>query len=232
MIFYLAGGVLVLVLLLAAGRAAAEAEPATVRQVGVGLGALAAVGLAWALLETGQVIALLLLLALTGVLAWRFQDSLRSWMQGNRRAPRRSSTLKTNYLRLSLDHETGTVTGSVRKGAYQGQRVEDLDSADLLALRREVTEKDPPSIMLVETYLDSFMPEWRKSESHHGNAGDVAVKMSRAEALAVLGLREGAGNADILAAHVRLLMKLHPEQGGSDRLVEQVNRAKEVLLGG
>jgi hypothetical protein len=54
--------------------------------------------------------------------------------------------------------------------------------------------------------------------------------MSREEALAVLGLSEGAAEADIHAAHRRMIVRAHPDQGGSDYLAAKVNEAKTVLL--
>ena len=55
--------------------------------------------------------------------------------------------------------------------------------------------------------------------------------MTRAEALAVLGLSEGASRQDIKAAYQRIISGLHPDRGGSDYLAAQVNEAKDVLLG-
>jgi hypothetical protein len=55
--------------------------------------------------------------------------------------------------------------------------------------------------------------------------------MSRAEALKVLGLSEGASEDDIRAAHRRLILQNHPDKGGSDYLASKVNEAKDVLLG-
>jgi hypothetical protein len=60
-----------------------------------------------------------------------------------------------------------------------------------------------------------------------GNGGD----MDRTQALAVLGLPESASDADISAAHRRLITGLHPDQGGSDFLAAQINEARDVLLG-
>jgi hypothetical protein len=53
--------------------------------------------------------------------------------------------------------------------------------------------------------------------------------MTREEALRILGLREGASAAEIVAAHRSLIKKLHPDHGGSDHLAQQVNEAKRVL---
>lgn len=55
--------------------------------------------------------------------------------------------------------------------------------------------------------------------------------MSRADALDILGLKEGATPAEILAAYMTRIKQLHPDRpGGSTRLVQQVNQAKDVLL--
>jgi hypothetical protein len=56
------------------------------------------------------------------------------------------------------------------------------------------------------------------------------VKMSRAEALQVLGLPASATVDDIKAAHRRLLKDFHPDKGGSDYLAAKVNEAKDALL--
>jgi curved DNA-binding protein CbpA len=55
--------------------------------------------------------------------------------------------------------------------------------------------------------------------------------MTRAEALEVLGLAEGAYEAAIRAAHRRLMRAAHPDQGGSDWLASRLNEARDVLLG-
>lgn len=55
--------------------------------------------------------------------------------------------------------------------------------------------------------------------------------MSRAEAYAVLGLGPGASEADIRAAHRRLMRAVHPDGGGSDWVASRVNQARDVLLG-
>jgi curved DNA-binding protein CbpA len=54
--------------------------------------------------------------------------------------------------------------------------------------------------------------------------------MSRQEALRVLGLSQGASPEQVRAAHRQLIKKLHPDQGGSSFLAQQVNDAKQVLL--
>ena len=55
--------------------------------------------------------------------------------------------------------------------------------------------------------------------------------MTRAEALDVLGLDDGASEQDIKDAHHRLIGGLHPDHGGSTYLAAKINQAKDVLLG-
>jgi hypothetical protein len=54
--------------------------------------------------------------------------------------------------------------------------------------------------------------------------------MSRGEALEVLGLEPGADEAEIRAAHKRLLRLVHPDRGGSAYLARRVYQARDTLL--
>ena len=54
--------------------------------------------------------------------------------------------------------------------------------------------------------------------------------MTAEEAYQVLGLRPGATEAEIRAAHHRLMRAAHPDSGGSDWVATRVNLARDVLL--
>jgi hypothetical protein len=73
---------------------------------------------------------------------------------------------------------------------------------------------------------------WRQRPQASGAFGNRhgAVPKSVAEAYEVLGLQPGASRAEIIAAHRRLMQKVHPDRGGSGFLAAQINRAKEILL--
>ena len=54
--------------------------------------------------------------------------------------------------------------------------------------------------------------------------------MSLDEARKILGLGPNPTKAEIIDAHRRLMLKVHPDKGGSTYLAQQLNEAKRVLL--
>ena len=153
-------------------------------------------------------------------------------------SPGRSSEVRTDYLRMTLDHDSGALKGSVLKGACRGREIEDLSLDELLTLLAECRAEDPQSAAILEAYLDRMKgSEWRQEGASSGAQGGGgqgmgAAAMSRKEAFEILGLEPGASHEDIHEAYRRLMARLHPDQGGSNYLAAQINRAKELLLGG
>ena len=145
-----------------------------------------------------------------------------------------TSTVTTPFLRMTLDHDSGAMSGTILSGRFSGMRLDELGIAELLALLRECRAQDEEGARLLEAYLDRTRPDWR--EELHGEGADAgaarpaAGNMSVEEAYAILGLAPGASPAEIKEAHRRLMIKLHPDHGGSDYLATQINRARDVLL--
>ena len=61
--------------------------------------------------------------------------------------------------------------------------------------------------------------------------GPFGDDMTRREASLILGVRESAGKDKIVAAHKRIMLSNHPDNGGSTYVATKVNEAKNVLLG-
>jgi len=147
-----------------------------------------------------------------------------------------TSDVDTRFLRMGLDHDTGDVWGEVIDGPYKGRRLDDMTVSEKLDLLRHCWAEDEPSARVLEAYLDRVHPDWRdRSEQAGPQAGGGADTarpggMTRDQALAVLGLSEGASREEIKAAYQRIISGLHPDHGGSDYLAAQVNEAKAVLL--
>ncbi|HYM74194.1 MAG TPA: DnaJ domain-containing protein [Stellaceae bacterium] len=199
-------------------------------------------GLKWTALGVAGLLFLGLLLSERFAFLWLpltlafpyLRGYLRSFFSGfGGPAAGRTSDVGTTYLRMTLDHDTGAMTGTVMAGAFAGMRLDELSLDDLLALLRECRAADEDGARLVEAYLDRLHPDWREGfgsgEARSPPPRDGA-EMSVDEAYAILGLKPGADDAAIKAAHHRLMMQLHPDHGGTDYLATKINRARDVLL--
>jgi DnaJ domain len=60
--------------------------------------------------------------------------------------------------------------------------------------------------------------------------GSVATRMSREDALDVLGLDANPTDEDIRAAYRTLMKKVHPDAGGTDGLSRRLTEARDLLL--
>ncbi|MFN7634156.1 MAG: hypothetical protein ACK5PI_05475 [Acetobacteraceae bacterium] len=224
------GGLALLVLLLGA-RAFAGA---TVEQAKIALAVLAAIlgaGLLALLLLSGRGFQALWSLVLFGPLllrAARSWQAARSFARGGRASPGGASTVETATLSMWLDHDSQTMAGEVKRGRYAGRAMGSLDLPELLDLLADCRAEDSESVPLLEAWLDRVEPAWRDADTAPPSRSGP---MTREEALAVLGLQDGASEAEIRAAHRRLMVAAHPDAGGSDWLAARLNEARDILLG-
>ena len=224
---FLLGGFAALLAGLVIWRTVATMDPARLTRVlrWGGIGVLAAAGL---FLLTREAV-LPALVALGGAALLRYQAT-RGWRPGAGPRPSagQSSTVSTSWLEMTLDHATGETSGLVLKGRFKGARLAELSLDDLLALRAELRVEDGEAAQLLDAYLSRVHPDAGATAPPPRSS---AAGMTREEALDILGLEEGAGEAAIRDAHRRLMQQLHPDRGGTDYLAAKINAARDYLLG-
>jgi hypothetical protein len=226
---YIALGVLLLLAILAMGQVYVKASPRTLAQA-LKIAGLILAGLVFLLaVVSGRGVALIGLapILLFAILGWKQAWRRRAAAGGPSRGA--SSGVTTRYLRMSLDHDTGTVTGEVTSGRFAGRSLADLSLDDLLDLRRDCAD-DAQSVSILEAYLDRLHPDWRTHGSGARSEQTGAGVMTVEEARAILGVGPEATGDEIREAHRRLMQKLHPDRGGSTYLAAQINRARDLLL--
>jgi hypothetical protein len=227
---YLISGLAALVIGLLALRAFAHANPARLsRRLTLSGGVVSLLAAALLFVRGLEVIAVPL--AMFGsYLLWGSTSG--PWGASSRRSKGQSSRITTEHLEMELDHETGEMHGRVLKGLFKDRDVDSLSPADMALLWQDCHHTDPQSAQLIEAYLDRVHPNWRedmaRGESDMSRGPDG--RMDLEEALDILGLKPGADAEDIRRAHRDLMLKLHPDRGGSTYLAAKINEAKDVAL--
>jgi DnaJ-domain-containing protein 1 len=150
---------------------------------------------------------------------------------GPQRSAGQTSRVRSQYLDMTLDHDSGVLTGQIVAGPDAGRALDQFDLPQLMAM---MSGFDAESVALLESYLDRRFPAWRQHAQGDAAPGRRSAtsssKMTDEEAYQILGLQPGAGRDDIVRAHRSLMKKLHPDQGGSTYLAARVNEAKDTLL--
>jgi DnaJ-domain-containing protein 1 len=150
---------------------------------------------------------------------------------GAQRSPGQASRVRSQFLDMTLDHDSGKLDGQIVAGPYAGRPLSEFDLSQLTAM---VAGFDAESVALLESYLDRRFPAWRQDAQGNTAGGQRRAapsgKMTDEEAYQILGLQPGAGRDEIGRAHRTLMKKLHPDQGGSTYLAARVNEAKDTLL--
>lgn len=136
------------------------------------------------------------------------------------------ASFKTEHLDVKVHIQRAQVTGHVIRGDFEGQAVEELTDDELKVLEDAYKDTDMKS-----HYIIAMM----RRRGQRGRDGQTTPPPSfsrpeREEALLILGLQGKPDRETIIAAHRRLIQKLHPDRGGSDFLAARVNQAKDILL--
>lgn len=236
----------VLLLLLAGLRAFAGASVAQVRTALLALAAALGLALAVVLLVSGRGTQAVWALLLLGPGLWRWwrgrgaaarfaapAGSAPGAAPGSANASAAGEAVDTDTLSMRLDPDAGTWSGTVRRGPLAGRDLHGLVLAELLSLRAGCAADDPDSVPLLDAWLDRTHPGWdRPAPGRDAPPAGAGGPMTRAEALAVLGLADGAAPAEVRAAYTRLMRAAHPDAGGSDWIAARLNEARDTLLPG
>ena len=223
-------GLVALVAALWALNVISKADPRIGARVVKGGGGLLALGFAVYLGLRGQVgIAIPVGIFGLGLLGW-MPFGPAGFSERTKKSSGQISRVRTAWLEMALDHDTGDMRGRVLAGRYQGAELESLNVEALVEL---LAEADEETRALLLPYLDRRDAGWREyaqGDAAMGRAAASNGKMSDEEAYQILGLEMGASADDIGRAHRALMKKLHPDQGGSTYLAARINEAKEILL--
>ena len=226
---WLALGAIALFLVFLLLRAFANAPVARVRQFGAVM--LASIGAVLLLLglftARGQQALIALTFFLPLLLQWVQRWRTNKRFGGTAPQTGAANSVETAFLSMTLDHDSGRMTGSVKAGQFAGRDLATLTLPELLTLLQECQAADADSVALLEAWLDRAHPDWRAEPA----AEPRSAAMTREEALDILGLNEGADEDAIRAAHRRLMKTAHPDQGGSAWLAARINAARDLLLG-
>ncbi|HYD98784.1 MAG TPA: DnaJ domain-containing protein [Alphaproteobacteria bacterium] len=222
-------------LALLAMNAAVRADPRRLarglRWTAIAVG-VAAVGLLALRAGPGMLVALLGL-GWPLLMRWRAARARARAAQGP--AAGGASAVRTRYLAMSLDHDTGRLDGEVLEGRFRGRRLSELPTESLLLLWGDVQD-DADSAAVMAGYLDRVDPNWRDFGGGAAEAQREAPParggMAAEEAREILGVGPDATTEAIREAHRRLMLANHPDRGGSTYLAARINQAKDVLLRG
>jgi hypothetical protein len=224
-------GIATLILLLWLLNSFTKADPRLVlRSARIGGGIAALVG-ALALALVGRE-SIAVPLGVGGLALLGLWPSSRVFGGRAQKSPGQVSRVRSAFLEMELDHDSGAMRGRILAGKHEGVTLDALDVATLVGLLPDI---DQESQALLAAYLDRRVPGWREhvqanTATGQGSAPHTTGPMTQQEAYQILGLQPGANDAEISRAHRTLMKKLHPDQGGSTYLAARVNEAKDILL--
>ncbi|MFA9386489.1 MAG: DnaJ domain-containing protein [Methyloceanibacter sp.] len=238
MVYFLAGLGLLVLLILSAGALAKVniSNLAVILRKVAGVAALAAAGF----LVIRGAVPLAIPLGAFGLALISGLGRGGGMFGSSQKSPGQTSNVGTERLEMELDHDTGHMDGKCLSGRFAGRTLSSLSDREAIELYQEFEVDGLREAALMEAYLDWRVTDWRERDqdsepgprAKRARARSKGTGMTRDEARAVLEVGPDATEEDITQAHRRLMMKMHPDQGGSTYLAARINEAKEVLLGG
>jgi hypothetical protein len=223
-------GLIVLVLALWALNLITKVDPKVGARVMKASGGILAIGFAAFLGLRGELgVAIPLGAFGLGLLGW-LPFGASSFSARTQKRGGQTSRVRTSYLEMELDRDSGAMRGRVIAGRKKGAALESLGVKTLAEMLPEVDEESRALLMAYLDRRDARWSEYAQGDKAAGRGAASSGKMTEQEAYQILGLEQGASTEAITGAHRTLMKKLHPDQGGSTYLAARINEAKEVLL--
>jgi hypothetical protein len=212
------------------------ADPKTILRVLKWVGLALAIMFGVLMLVSGRLA--WLWVALVGLMPWVSRLRMLGRLAKAARGPSggQQSEVRTRFVLMRLDHDTGDMDGEVLQGPFAGRNLSELTRDDVVSLWRDAAS-DPQSVSVLEAYLDRVHGDaWDRGGARPRGSGGQDKRpgqggaMTMEEAYNILGLDTDATEAEIKRSHKELMKKVHPDHGGSDYLASKINEAKELLL--
>ena len=144
------------------------------------------------------------------------------------RRGRRPASRPTCWRCGSITRPARSTAGS-SAGDLAGRELASLGLTELLALLAEARREDPPSVPLLEAYLDRRAPDWRESAAG-GTAASRRALWTNARPWTFWACRRVRARRRSRPPIAQLMARLHPDHGGSAYLAAQLNQARDYLL--
>jgi len=127
----------------------------------------------WILAPLGAIGAFLLRMLPAALRLLPLWQILGSRIASGATTPRKTSSLRTEYLDVELDHASGELEGTVLLGQFSGRKLSSMALPELLQLREEC-EHDADSRQVLKAYLDRNHPGWHDDAEGRENSADSA----------------------------------------------------------
>jgi len=226
MLGYLAGGVILVLLLHWALKTLANSSPQSFRNAGIIFFVAVGLGIILLLVRFGQ----LHLASIVGAvmfLAPLFRK-VRLFL-GLARAFR-PPVIETPNLRMRFDLMRRTAEGTVLSGQHEGKTLSELTQEQVIGLYQQWCQSDPDAAKLTQLWLDMRVGKDWRTQTQQEPPSPTQSPMEEKEARQVLGVEEDADEEAIRKAYKRLMQLNHPDKGGSSYLASKINQAKDTLL--
>jgi DnaJ-domain-containing protein 1 len=84
---------------------------------------------------------------------------------------------------------------------------------------------------ILQNMQNGYSNQTNRSSQSSSSYSTNRSGITRKEAFEILGLQQNATDEEIRTAYKKLIMKNHPDSGGSNYLSQKITEAKNLLLG-